>query len=126
MKEKKDEIVDDVADDEVSEKECFRFEGYRISADKRQYILSVPTGSRDLRTGHENFTDRTYHRTMADCLEEIYDRGMKNAALGKKTLEAALKSLQQFHDEYLKKMEPLKYLEEGENLWKGPKKTGRG
>jgi len=94
-----------------NEKIVLVFGKYYIYADTYQYILrnAPPKIGKD---GRPRVADNpTYHRTISDCLQEIYSQETKNKVRGSKTLEMAITRLSELQTSFLKKLEPLNKLE---------------
>jgi IS30 family transposase len=100
-------------EDEVG-RHILDFEGWCIDADIRQYILSK---IRETAKGEKAYGRQSYHRTLASCFEHIYEVNVKDKIKNSDTLEETIKRFKKFHEEYLKKLEPLGYLEDLEKIW---------
>lgn len=97
-------------------KEVLKFGKYHIYADRFQYILrrGAPIIGKDGKARVDR--DASYHRTLADCLDSIYEEQMKEKVKGSGTLETTIERLSAFHADFIKKLTPLKKLEDSDNL----------
>ena len=84
-----------ITKEEGSIMSCF---GYKISADRRQYIMDGPT-----------FT--TYHRTLSDCFEYIREAEIRLSLIGSKELKEVIERLKIFDEKFEKLLAPLKKIE---------------
>lgn len=96
---------------EDNEKEIFRLGKFYVYADARQYILrkGAPRKGKDGKMRVSKYA--TFHTSLEDCVQEMYDQMRKEKIMGSKTLEVVLKRLSEFQQDFRKLVRPLEELE---------------
>jgi hypothetical protein len=66
------------------------------------------------------FTDPTFHATLANAIEDIYNLEIKKGLRGSGDLKTAIERMVKIYEDFEKRLEPLRQLENPEMLWNRP------